>query len=86
MGQYSIEILYGCLRLLPSCSSTFYQTNVESAQNRSEDDPSVSRIRSLHLLLEVILRVEEECSFILPLGKLDRSEFLVQYQSMFFQE
>ena len=36
--QYNIEIFYCCLRLLPSCSSTFHETNVESAQNRSEDN------------------------------------------------
>ena len=52
----------------------------------SEARLSVSRSRSPHLLLEVILRAEEECSVFLPLGTLDRIEFLVQYQSMFFQE
>ena len=78
-GQYNIEIIHCCLRLLPSCSSIHHQTNTETenTQISSEDHPSVSRIRSLHLLLEEILRVEEECSFLLPLGKLDRSEFLV---------
>ena len=58
MGQYSIEIFYCCLRVLPSCSSMHHQTNFEKAQICSEDLPSVSRIRSLHLLLEVILRAE----------------------------
>ena len=38
-----------CLRLLPFCSSTFQQTNVEIAQNRSEDNLIISRIQSLHL-------------------------------------
>ena len=52
-GQYSIEIFSCCLRLLPSCSSTHHQTNIESAQICSEDHLSVSRIRSHHLLLEV---------------------------------
>ena len=63
-----------------------HQTNIESTQIHSEDHLSVSRFRSHHLLLEVILRVEEECLFFLPLGKLDRIELLVQYQSVFFQE
>ena len=46
----------------------------------------ISRIRSLHLPLEVILRVEEECAVFFPLGTLDWIEFLVQYQSIFFHE
>ena len=70
MDQYNIEIFSCFLSLLPFCSSTFRQTNVESARVRSEDNPLISRIRSHHLL-EVVLRVEEECLFILPLGKLD---------------
>ena len=86
MDQYNIEIFSCFLRLLPLYSSTFHQTNVEIAQNRSEDNPLISRIQSLHLLLEVVLRVEEECLFFLPLGKLDRIELLVQHQSIFFQE
>ena len=77
-GQYSFEISYCCLRLLPSCSSIHHQTNIESTQFCSEDHLSVSRIRSLHLLLEVVLRVEEECLFFLSLGKLDRVELLVR--------
>ena len=68
-GQYSIEIFYCCLRLLPSCSSIHHQTNIGSTQICSEDHLSVSRIRSLHLLLEVVLRVEEECLFFLPLSR-----------------
>ena len=84
--QCNIEIFSCCLRLLPSCFSIHHQTNAESAQNRSEDHLSVSRIRSLHILLEVILRVEEECLVFLPQGALDRIELLVQYQSIFFQE
>ena len=70
-------------RLLPSCSSTFHQTNIESAQMCSEDHLSVSRIRPHHLLLEAFLRAEEECSVFLPLGTLDQIELLVQYQSIF---
>ena len=84
--QHSIEIFSCCLRLLPPCSSTYHQTNIESAQICSEDHLSVSRIRSLHLLLEVILRAEEECLVFLPLGTLDRIQLLVQYQSIFFHE
>ena len=83
----TILILFSCcLRLLPSCSSIHHQTNIESTQICSEDHLSVSRIRSHHLLLEVVLRVEEECLFFLPLGMLDRIELLVQYQSKFFHE
>ena len=62
MDQYNIEIFSCCLRLLPSCSSTFHRTRIESAQNRSEDDLLISRIRSLHLLLE------GDYSVFLPLG------------------
>ena len=40
--QYNIEIFPCCLRLLPSCSSTFHQTNIESAQIRSEEHLSFS--------------------------------------------
>ena len=86
MDQYNIEIFSCCLRLLPPCSSIHHQTNIESTQIYSEDHLSVSRIRSPHLLLEVILSVEEECLFFLPLGTLDQIELLVQYQSIFFQE
>ena len=84
--QYSIEFFSCCLRLLPSCSSTHRQTDVESSQICSKDHLSVSRIRSLHLLLEVILRVEEECLVFLPLGTLDRIELLVQHQFILFHE
>ena len=58
-SQYNIEIFSCCLLLLPFCCSTFHLTNAESSQICSKDHHSVSRIRSLHLLLEVILRVEE---------------------------
>ena len=75
-NQYNIETFSYYLRLLPSCSSTHHQTNIESAQICSEDHLSVSSIRSPHLLLEVILRAEEECLFFLSLGKLDRIELL----------
>ena len=84
--KHSIEIFSCCCRLLPFCSSIHPQTNVESTQICSEDHLLVSRIRSLHLLLEGILRVEEDGLFFLPLGMLHRMELLVQYQSIFFQE
>ena len=51
--QYNTEIFSCFLRFLPLYSSTFYQTNVEIAQNRSEDTPLFSRIQALHLNLEV---------------------------------
>ena len=60
MDQYNIEICFCFFSLLPLCSSTFHQTNVEIAQNGSEDDVVISRIRSLHLLLEIDDHDEEE--------------------------
>ena len=66
-GQYSIEIFSCCLRLLPFCSS-FHQTNVDTTQIRSEDNLLISRIQSLHLLLEVDDHDEEEYSVVLTLG------------------
>ena len=66
-------------------SSTFSQTNTESAQNRSEDNLlNFQNLQAHHLLLEVIDHDEEEYSIFLPLGKRDWIEFLVQYQSIFF--
>ena len=47
MDQYNIEIFSCFLRPLLMYSSTFHQTNVESAQNRSEDIPLFSKIHSL---------------------------------------
>ena len=40
----------------------------------------ISRIQSHHLLLDVIVYAEEECSVFLPLGTPDWIELLVQYQ------
>ena len=62
-SQDSIEIFSFFLRLLPSYFSTFHQTNIESTQICSEDHLSVSKIQSHHLLLEIVLRFEEECLF-----------------------
>ena len=69
MNQYNYEIFSCCLHLLPFYSSTFHQTNVGIAQDRSEDTLSISRIQSLHLLLEVDDHDEEEYSVVLTLGK-----------------
>ena len=80
-----MEIFSCCLRLLPFCSSTFHQTNIEFSHSFRRES-LISRIQSLHLLLEVDNHDEEECSVFLPLGTPDWIEFLVQYQSMFFQE
>ena len=79
--QYNLEIFFCCLRLLPFYSSTFHQTNVENSQIRTEDNLLISRIQSLRLLHEVILRAEEGCSVFLPLCTPDWIEFVVQYQS-----
>ena len=51
--QYNTEIFSCVLLLLPCCSSTLHQTNDDSSQNDSEDNLSLSRIQSLHYLLEV---------------------------------
>ena len=69
MDQSNIEIFSCFHRLLPLCSSTFHQTNVESAHNRSEGDLLISRTQSLHLLREVDHHDEEEYSVVLTLGK-----------------
>ena len=69
MDQYNIEICSCFFRLLPLCSSTFHQSIVEIAQNGSEDNLWISKIQSLHLLLEVDDHDEEEYSVVLTLGK-----------------
>ena len=67
--QYNTEIFSCGLRLLPFHSSTFHQTNAQSSQIRTEDNLSVSRIQSLHCLLEVDDHDEEEYSVVFTLGK-----------------
>ena len=67
--QCSTEISSCFLHLLPLCSSTFHQTNVERAQKGSEDNFLISRIQSLRVLLEVDDHDEEEYSVVLTLGK-----------------
>ena len=61
MNQCNIDI-FSCflLLLLPCCFSTFDQTNVENAQNGSEDYLLISRIQSLHRLLGVDFHDEED--------------------------
>ena len=80
MYKYKIEIFSCFLRILPSYRSTFHQTNVESAQNRSEDNPQISRIQSLHLLLEVDHHDEQEYSVVLTLGRRYAIKFLALHQ------
>ena len=59
-NQYSTEIFSCFLLILPWCSSTFHQTNVEKKQNGSEENRFISRIQSLHHLLEVDYYDEED--------------------------
>ena len=84
------------LLLLPCCSSTFHQTNIENSQIRSEENLLISRIHSLHQLLEVDDHDEEEYSVVLTLGtrlsvsltlSSQRARILVvQCQSKFFPQ
>ena len=84
MNQYNTET-FSCFRLLlPWCSSTFLQTNVESAQSRSEDNPLFSRIQSLHLLLEVNHHDEEDCSASSTLDNQWASNLVAQNRSKIF--
>ena len=84
MDQYNIEIFSCFFSLLPLSSSTFHQTNVENSQIRTEDNLLISRIQSLHLLLEVDDHDEEEYSVVLTLGKRLANNLLAQYQFKFF--
>ena len=84
MDQYNIETFSCFLRLLPFYSSTFHQTNVEIAQDRSEDNLLIFRIQSHHLLLEVEDHDEEQYSVVLTLGKRYANNLLAQYQSNIF--
>ena len=70
-----------------SCHFTlphYIRSNVENAQNRSEDNPLISRIQSLHHLLEVDDNDEEEYSVIVTLEKRHANQFLAQHQSKIF--
>ena len=86
MDRYNIEIFSCFLRLLPLCSSTLHQTDVEIAQNGSEDILLFSRIQSLHHLLEVDYHDEEECSAASTLDNRWTFNLVVQYRSKFFPQ
>ena len=86
MDRYKIEIFSCFLRILPLCSSTFHQTNVEIAQNGSDDNLLISRIQSLHHLLEVNYHDEEEWSVASTLENRWRNNLVVQYRSKFFPQ
>ena len=83
-NQYNTEIFSSFLLLLPCCSSTFQQTNVEIVQNDSEDNLLNSRIQSLHRLLEVDSHGEEDWSVSSTLSDWWANNLVVQYQSKFF--
>ena len=84
MDQYKKEIFSCVLRLLPLCSSTFHQTNVGFCHSGSEDNLLISRIQSLHLLLEVDYHDEEECPIASTLDNPWTNNLVVQYRSKFF--
>ena len=84
MDQYNIEIFSCFLRLFQLYSSTFHPTDVEIAQDLSEDTPLISRIQSLHRLLEVHDHDEEEYSVVMTLGKRLANNLLAQHQSKIF--
>ena len=84
MDQHNIEIFSCFLRLLPLYSSTFHQTNVENAKDRSEETPTISSLQSLHLLLEVDDHIEEEYSIVLTLRNRLENNLLAQHQSTSF--
>ena len=84
MDQYNIEIFSCFLRLLPLYTSIFHQTNVEIAQDRSEDNLLISGIQSLHHLLEVDYHDEEECSVASTLDNRWTNNLVVQYQNKIF--
>ena len=85
-NQCNTEIFSCFLRLLPWCSSTFHQTNVENTQNGSEDKLSISTIQSLHRLLEVDSHDEEDWSVSLTLNSRWTNNLVVQYRSKFFPQ
>ena len=82
---YNTEI-FSCFLLLPWCSSTFHQTNVENAQNGSEDNLLFSRIQSLHHLPEVGYHDEEDWSVSSTLDSWWANNLVVQYRSTFFHQ
>ena len=84
MDQYNTEIFSCFLRLLPLCSSTLHQTNVEIVQDGSEDNLLFSRIQPLHHLIEVDDHDEEEYSVVSTLGNHLANNLLARHQSTFF--
>ena len=84
MDQYSTEIFSFLLLFLPCCSSTFRQTNVESAQIRSEDNFLILQNSIAPSSLEVDHHDEEEYSVVLTLGKRYPKKFLALHQSKIF--
>ena len=66
------------------CALPLHQTNVQNAQNGSEDDLLISRIQSLHHLLEVDYHDEEEWSVSSTLDNRWKNNLVVQYRSKFF--
>ena len=85
-NQYNTEIYFCFLLLLPWCSSTIHQTNVENAQNGSEDNLLFSRIQPLHLLLVVHDHDEEEYSVASTLDNRRTNNLVVKYRSKFFHQ
>ena len=83
-SQYNIEIFSCGLHLLPFYFSTFLQTNVGSTQLRSEDNPLVYRVQSIHLLFEVGHHDAEEYSVVLTLGRRFANKLLPLHQSKIF--
>ena len=79
MDRYSIEICSCFLLLLPLCSSTFHQTNVETPRNDSEDN-----LLLLHHFLEVDYHDEEEWSVASTLDNRWANVLVVQYRSKLF--
>ena len=82
MGQNKMKSFLVASASLPLYSST----NVEIAQNGSEETPLTSRIQSLHLPLEVDHHEEEEYSVVLTLDNRWANNLVVQYRSKFFPQ
>ena len=80
MDQHNIEIFSCFLRLLQLYSPTCHPTNVEIAQDLSEDTPLIFRIQSLHHLLEV----KKSTQLFMTLGKRLANNLLAQHQSKIF--
>ena len=84
--QYNTEIFSCFLLHLQLCSSTFHQTNVENAQNGSEDNLLISRVQSLHHLLESDWHDEEDWSVSSTLDNRWAINLVVLYRSKFFSQ